>query len=108
MGGGRGWVSTTTLPRTKSVETCQNTCYNTLAGTSPRESAINGRRSALGFQAEGSSHEENSFVAVRAASPPKGGMPMYMTLSDFCQVMLMLLSFAGFLWTLWTYWDKRK
>ena len=35
-------------------------------------------------------------------------MPMYMTLSDFCQVMLMLLSFAGFLWTLWTYWDKRK
>ena len=47
-------------------------------------------------------------MAVRAASPPKGGMPMYMTLSDFCQVMLMLLSFAGFLWTLWTYWDKRK
>ena len=33
---------------------------------------------------------------------------MYMTLADFCQVMLMLLGFAGFLWTLWPYWDKRK
>ena len=30
---------------------------------------------------------------------------MYMTLSDFCQVMLMLLSFAGLLWAVW---NKRK
>ena len=30
---------------------------------------------------------------------------MYMTLADFCQVMLMLFGFAGFVWT---YWDKRK
>ena len=33
---------------------------------------------------------------------------MYMTLADFCQIMLMLIAFAGFLWTLWTYWNKRR
>lgn len=31
---------------------------------------------------------------------------MYMTLNDFCQIML--VAFAGFLWSLWTYWNKRK
>lgn len=33
---------------------------------------------------------------------------MYMTLNDFCQIMLMLVAFAGFPWSLWTYWNKRK
>ena len=33
---------------------------------------------------------------------------MYMTLNDFCQIALVLIAFAGFLWTLWTYWNKRR
>ena len=33
---------------------------------------------------------------------------MYMTLNDFCQIMLMPVAFSGFLWSLWTYWNKRK
>ena len=38
----------------------------------------------------------------------RGDVEMYMTLADFCQVMLMLIALAGFLWTLWTYWNKRR
>ena len=33
---------------------------------------------------------------------------MYMALNDFCQIMLMLVPSAGFLWSLWTYLSKRK
>ena len=49
-----------------------------------------------------------SLSPLRTDTMKTGYGEMYMTLNDFCQIMLMLVAFAGFLWSLWTYWNKRK